>query len=354
MRFFIVWTFLFFRVSSLYMKIKPLPNSLQKFTTSWYVVGEARTMKPNRPCKITLWSNDYVVWKTENNTYHALQDICPHRGVSLSSGKLENDHLICPYHGYKYDENGILKSVPGMSFQPCEKYNVKRYAIVEKGGWIYMNTYELPSFATNETVSKLSKYILMENEQENRRGKMSCILLSQYFQAHPRIVSENSLDIMHIAYVHTFGNKERPAPTYEDPPKEIRPNHWRTSYVYESGAKSMISKIFNLKKIIIENEFIMPHTTIARIKFGNAYINTIVTSACPINENKTMLYVKNYRNFFSGHMFNTMFHNMMVDTLLQDKGVIETIKNENMDGKYNMKFDKLQNTYTSLYKKKNQ
>jgi spore germination protein YaaH len=42
---------------------------------------------------------------------------------------------------------------------------------------------------------------------------------------------------------------------------------------------------------------------------------------------------------------------MMKDTLIQDKNVIESIKNENMNGKFNMKFDKLQNTYRSLYTK---
>jgi hypothetical protein len=42
---------------------------------------------------------------------------------------------------------------------------------------------------------------------------------------------------------------------------------------------------------------------------------------------------------------------MMVDTLNQDNAVIESIKKENMDGKFNMNFDKLQNTYKTLYKK---
>ena len=330
--------------------IRVIPKSLQTFTNSWYVVGEGRKMTPDKPRKITLWSKDYVVWKTKEGQYYALQDICPHRGVALSSGNLKNGELECPYHGYKYDENGVLKCVPGIFFRPNEKYDVPKYAVVEKGGWIYLNTYELPRFATNETVSKLADYILLE--QELQENGMSKITLEQTFMAHPRIVTENSLDIMHIAYVHTFGNKVRPAPTFENPPKEIRPNHWRTSYIYESGAKSIISKIFNLKKIEIENEFILPHTTIARIKFGNAYVNTIVTSACPKNEFETILYVKNYRNFFTGHLFNNMFSNMMVETLLQDKRVLETIKNENIDGKYNMKYDKLQNTYTTLYKRR--
>jgi hypothetical protein len=41
----------------------------------------------------------------------------------------------------------------------------------------------------------------------------------------------------------------------------------------------------------------------------------------------------------------------MDDTLLQDKNVIEGIQLQNIEGRFNMKFDKLQNVYRTLYKK---
>jgi hypothetical protein len=95
----------------------------------------------------------------------------------------------------------------------------------------------------------------------------------------------------------------------------------------------------------------LPHTTIARIKFGPGFVNTVVTAACPINERDTRLFVKTYRNFFTHDIFNVWFKQLMAETLNQDKAVIESIKNENMEGRFNMKFDKLQNTYRTLYKK---
>ena len=41
----------------------------------------------------------------------------------------------------------------------------------------------------------------------------------------------------------------------------------------------------------------------------------------------------------------------MYNTMLQDKVVVEGIDSRFMEGKFNMKFDKLQNTYKSFYKK---
>lgn len=322
---------------------------IEKYNMGWYVVADATSIKTNQPYKITVWNKDYVIWKTPDNIYHALEDVCSHKGAALSIGTLHKNRIVCPYHGYEFSHTGNLTIVPGICFQPSSQQNIARFSVVEKHGWIYLNTFEIPWFATHSQINELNQHIFVEPEANDE--SMSAIYINQQFYTYPRVVSENSLDIMHIAYVHTFGNKDRPAPTYEDPPKQLESGHWRTSYGYESGKDSMISKIFKLKKIDIENEFALPHTTVARVKFGEGLINTIITAACPINETTTMLFVKSYRNFFTGPIFDYIFTRLMDDTLKQDKAIIETIKRDNADGKFNMKYDKLQNTYKTLYKK---
>jgi len=317
--------------------------------SSWYVVAQASELKKSQPFKATVWGKDYVLWKTDKNTYNALEDVCSHKGAALSIGHITNNRIVCPYHGYEFNHQGNLTLVPGICFRPSPIQNIPRFAVVEKHGWIYLNTRELPQFVTKEHINTLARNIFVEPEATD--PQMTPILLEQTFMTHPRIVSENSLDIMHIAFVHTFGNRAKPAPTYENPPKEVSPHHWRTSYVYESGKDSMVSRFFKMKRIDIDNEFALPHTTIARIKFGAGFVNTVVTAACPVNERETRLFVKTYRNFFRESFYNDWFKSMMSDTLNQDKAVIESIQNENMDGRFNMKYDKLQNTYRSLYKK---
>jgi phenylpropionate dioxygenase-like ring-hydroxylating dioxygenase large terminal subunit len=320
----------------------------QKYDLSWYVVSETEEIDKN-PKKVTVWGKDYVIWKTNDNKYIALQDVCSHRGVELSRGCIINDEIQCPYHGYHFSKTGNLTKVPGMNFQPSEKYNVHRFSLVNKNGWLYLNTYPVPWNITDNQMDTLNSKIFIEPEAND--PNMSVVLLNKEFNTYGRIVSENSLDIMHIGYVHTFGNKERPAPIYEDPPKMIENFHYKTSYLYHSGKESMVKKIFNIDKINVENEFVLPHSTIARVKFGDGFINTVITTACPINETSTRLFVKSYRNFLNGYFYNKIFKKLMEDTLQQDKSVIEGIKNENMDGKFNMKYDKLQNVYRTLYKK---
>jgi phenylpropionate dioxygenase-like ring-hydroxylating dioxygenase large terminal subunit len=327
-----------------------IKSANERFDMSWYVVAEKNEIHSKKPYKVTVWGKDYVIWKTGPKQYTALEDICPHKGAAFSVGTIENGRVVCPYHGYEFDQKGNLTVVPGLCFQSSSIYNVPRFAVVEKNGWIYLNTWEVLSTTTDEDIRVLADRIFVEPELKGSY-KMKVLFINQVFKTYPRIVTENSLDIMHIAFVHTFGNKAKPSPSHENPPKEIEPGHWRTSYVYESGKDSMVSRLFKFKRIDIENEFVLPHTSIARIAFGPGLINTVVTAACPINEHETKLFVKTYRNFLLFDFLDNWFYSLMWDTLNQDKRVIESIKRENVDGKFNMKFDKLQNTYRTLYKK---
>jgi nitrite reductase (NADH) small subunit/3-phenylpropionate/trans-cinnamate dioxygenase ferredoxin subunit len=45
--------------------------------------------------------------------YHALDDLCPHMGASLSGGWVENGTVTCPWHAWRFRlEDGAWCSVP--------------------------------------------------------------------------------------------------------------------------------------------------------------------------------------------------------------------------------------------------
>jgi len=169
---------------------------------------------------------------------------------------------------------------------------------------------------------------------------------------------------MHIGFVHTFGNREQPSPTQEIPPYQVDPTNplwFRTAYSYKAGDQSIAKRVYQTDELIIENEFVLPHTTVARIMFGSM-ISTVVTFATPINETHSHMYVKTYRNFWRAqgggvladlvnHLGNQVTRRMMELTIEQDKGVVEHIRPQYRDGRFNMKYDKLQNVYRSMYRK---
>jgi len=322
-------------------------------STNWYVIGEKHRFQPNTLYKKTIWNRDYVVWKKDGQ-YFAMDNHCSHRGAALSNGRLVDNNVACPYHGYEFNSQGILSKVPGLSFKnsPCQ--NLRSYQIREQNGWVYVNT--------NATLDQPPVPIFAEPEATD--PKCAANFLNLPFNAYARLISENSLDVMHIAYVHTFGNVQVPSPIYENPPKlcDDYPGHYKTQYVYLSGENSIAKKMFNSSILNVDVEFVLPHLQLVRVRFDK-YVSTIITSITPINMTHSHVYMKTYRSYWYipnasnivDQAFNTIFHRfteqVMWDTILQDKFVVENIKPEHMDGKYNMKFDKPGNVYRQLYKK---
>jgi len=382
------------RISRLYTTDLPPENTLNYH---WYVVSEKSAIKTNRPYKITIWNKHYVLWRTVDQQYHAIDNECSHRGASLADGVIIKTNIMCPYHGYEFDTAGTLVHVPGLANftnTPCQ--NAPSYHVVEQDGWLYMNTipktyfpfgdtevpHESPSFYTLEDFRSCKNVSLLEcptrsSSENNDTREIPCIyrepeasnknftrtLIKAHFENYGRIISENSLDVMHIGFVHSFGNRKRPSPFSEVPPHRINDTlmHYRTKYEYESGEKSFAKRAFSVNQLKIENEFVLPHTTVARVLFG-PFVSTIITAALPVNDTHTTLFVKTYRNYwntldrsFFGQLYNslgdTITRKLMTDTVNQDKGIVEGILPECKDGRFNMKFDKLQNTYRTFYKK---
>jgi len=64
--------------------------------------------------------------------FHAIDDICSHGGALLSMGEVENDAVICPFHGGSFDiRTGIAVGRP--CIVPINTYAV---TIVGDAVWI--------------------------------------------------------------------------------------------------------------------------------------------------------------------------------------------------------------------------
>lgn len=86
----------------------------EQYDLQWYVIGAPADFTVNIPKKTTIWNKHYSVWKDKMGHYHALDDVCSHKGASLSGGKILNQCAVCPYHGYEFATDGHLAMVPGI------------------------------------------------------------------------------------------------------------------------------------------------------------------------------------------------------------------------------------------------
>jgi phenylpropionate dioxygenase-like ring-hydroxylating dioxygenase large terminal subunit len=343
------------------------PNENGELT--WYPIGIKNMFNSKKPVKITVRDVNYVAWKDENNKYYCLRNACSHQGASLAQGIVNNNCISCPYHGYIFDgKNGKLNSIPFYETKENDLYNMNSYKIIEKNDIVYLNTVPIRNTTVFNQIDETKIWEAPEESDPNFKR----ILLSQDFENNAKLLSINSLDVCHISFVHTFGNKKSPNPINKLIIQKVNDAkyHFKILYEYLSGKDSIVKKIFKFKNLIVENEFILPHTTVARVKFGN-YVSTVITCAQPISKFKSKLFVKTYRNYWYinekknnifflpyykliNYIGNYITEDLMRKTLNEDKRIIDNIDKydyDSMHGKFSIKFDKLSNLYKHYYVK---
>lgn len=65
-----------------------LDSGSEKFNwfAAWYPVAAMETLKPDRPTKVQLLGQDFVVWRDNQGEWQAFEDACPHRWVCHAAG----------------------------------------------------------------------------------------------------------------------------------------------------------------------------------------------------------------------------------------------------------------------------
>ncbi len=53
---------------------------------------------PDRRCKVISLNGSNVAVFNLDGAYYALEDLCTHLGSDLSSGWVEGEHAVCPWH----------------------------------------------------------------------------------------------------------------------------------------------------------------------------------------------------------------------------------------------------------------
>jgi len=343
------------------------PN--EKGQLTWYPIGFSKNFGI-KPKKVTIRDTNYVVWK-DKTTYYGIRDCCSHQGSSFMLGETCKNTITCPYHGYTFDgTNGELVKIPKLPHVESESHNIDCFKVVERGDIVYFNTVPIQNESMKTKIDESMIFVEPEYYDNDQR----VVYLSEHFEHYAKFVSVNSLDICHIGFVHTFGNKNSPNPLHNSKVLKMddNENHYKIIYEYMAGENSLVNKIYKFDNITVENEYVLPHSTVARVKFGNLS-STIITHALPVSKFKTILFVKAYRSYWSYdlnndknqnilypflHLINQLgdqiTHNTMYSTLKQDKAIVDNIDKKDyvsMHGKFSIVYDMFSNHYKNNYKK---
>ncbi|MEE2742544.1 MAG: Rieske 2Fe-2S domain-containing protein, partial [Bdellovibrionota bacterium] len=85
--------------------MEPLKERDGHLINNWYVACLTRELK-KRPIQRILYDEPVVLFRNSAGQVTCFPDRCLHRHVFLSQGEVLEGNLICPYHGWIYDQKG--------------------------------------------------------------------------------------------------------------------------------------------------------------------------------------------------------------------------------------------------------
>jgi phenylpropionate dioxygenase-like ring-hydroxylating dioxygenase large terminal subunit len=108
------------------------------------MAGLAAPLRRGQLRRELLLGEPVLVGRMKDGQVFALRDICPHRGVPLSAGRVMDDATVqCPYHGWQFRADGqcaLIPSLVGGEAIRAESIHVRAYPAREQDGlvWVYM------------------------------------------------------------------------------------------------------------------------------------------------------------------------------------------------------------------------
>lgn len=189
------------------------------------------------PRNVRLLGEDLVLYRSLDGNPGLLEPRCCHRGASLFYGRVEEDCIRCPYHGWAFTADGICTD------QPCEpdrgrnreKYRQPWYPVHEFGGVIF--TYmgppakqpAFPRYDIFEDVGDDEELHVVDHFAFGGPNVGPC----NWFQTH-----ENAMDPYHVFILHNAMS----GPQF-DPRLEIWPDiDWQ---LHEGGVTSSQDRVLD-------------------------------------------------------------------------------------------------------------
>ena len=123
-------------------------NILNVNTYGWFPLLDLKTYNTKKLSSIQILNKELVIWE-KNNSIIVQDNACIHRKAPLSEGyiDIQSNNLHCSYHGWEFDENGSVKSIPQSNCNTCNmKFKQKTYETKKSNNILWINFNETEKF----------------------------------------------------------------------------------------------------------------------------------------------------------------------------------------------------------------
>ena len=164
---------------------EPLPRD------AWYVGCASAELGKEAPLGRRVHDLALVLFRDADGTPVALLDRCPHRGVALSLGSLQDGMIACAYHGWRYGADGGCAHIPSLAAgrEMAAGIAARHFPCIESQGNVWVWTGEgAPPSAAPPVVADFAERTWLQGVLD-----LACEAM---------LPIENNLDICHAYFTH--------------------------------------------------------------------------------------------------------------------------------------------------------
>ncbi|BCL38396.1 Rieske 2Fe-2S domain-containing protein [Nostoc sp. MS1] len=258
------------------------------FFQHWYPVSPIEDLDSQRPTPVTILGMALVIWKPPSSeTFRVFLDQCPHRLAPLSEGRVDDKtgNLMCSYHGWEFDAEGICTQIPQAENAEIITKNQNNFCVISLPVrqendllWVWLDAQSKE--LANQTPLPLSPQI------DASKGFVWSSFVRDLDYDWQTLV-ENVADPSHVPFAHhgVQGNREKATPV----PLKI----------VQSSANLIEAQVDrNLKSTIT---FEPPCRLEYAISFGSSDRQVgLITYCIPVSPGKSRIVAQFSRNFAPG------------------------------------------------------
>lgn len=258
-------------------------NVLSRF---WHAVAWSDEVTSEKPYGATLLDIKLVVFRGDNGEVTVASDRCPHRGASLSRGKMEDGKLTCAYHAFQFNQDGTCARIPAHpDMKIAAKMCLKSFPVIERYNiiWTCLNPEPKP-------LNPLPEWdVLNDPEIENIR------VPGPNWKVSTARHCENFHDPAHFSVVHegTFGAPEfNDVPAYKVERTETGLTHTNTFTQVE--ANTLETGGDQVAKIDYSYQFTFPFCNHVHLESEseNFETYTVFDTASPVSAHETRVFLQ--------------------------------------------------------------
>ena len=178
----------------------------------WFQVAYSHELEVAHSMPLRYFDTDLVLFRTESGHARVLDAYCPHMGAHLGYGirdqagggsAVVGESIVCPFHGWAYDGDGLCTDVPYANNLPPKVARgeevIRPWQVRELNQVIYV-------WYHPEHIEPLYEPEFIEEAAADNEEWGSLKIFTWDIDTHMQEIGENAVDPAHFLYVHGTQN----------------------------------------------------------------------------------------------------------------------------------------------------